>query len=107
VLDIGLTCSKLCRQNEGENCELFLRIDNQMEVEADVTITLLVENSIIELKDGIWQSYKVNVASTSSHFYFLPKHQNHSATIFYKPSVVDLRIVYNVWKSDDLSIDAS
>lgn len=78
-----------------------------MEVEADVTITLLVEDSIIELKDGIWQSYRVNGPSTSSHFYFLPKHQNHSATIFYKPSVVDLRIVYNVWRSDDLSINLS
>jgi hypothetical protein len=34
----------------------------------------------------------------------MPKHQNHSATIFYKPSIVDLRILYSVWHSDDLSI---
>ena len=60
---------------------------------------------MLKLKDGIWQSYGVNSASTSAHFYFLPKHLNHSATIFYKPSVVDLRIMYSVWKSDDLSIN--
>ncbi len=76
-----------------------------MGVEIDVTITLVTENSIIELKDGIWQSYAVNDVTSSSHFYFLPKHINHSATIFYKPSVVDLRIVYSIWKSDDLSIN--
>lgn len=62
---------------------------------------------MIELKDGIWQSYAVNDVTSSSHFYFLPKHINHSATIFYKPSIVDLRIVYSIWKSDDLSINPS
>lgn len=28
-----------------------------MEIEIDMTITLLTRNSVIELKDGIWQSY--------------------------------------------------
>jgi hypothetical protein len=31
-----------------------------MSVEIDVTITLMIKDSIIELKDGIWNSYKVN-----------------------------------------------
>ena len=78
-----------------------------MAVEVDISITFVTSNSIIELKDGIWQSYAVTDVTTSSHFYFLPKHLNHSATIFYKPSVIDLRVLYSVWKSDDLSIDVS
>lgn len=28
-----------------------------MNIEVDITITLMMRNSIIELKDGIWQSY--------------------------------------------------
>jgi len=31
-----------------------------MNVEIDVTITLMIKDAIIELKDGIWNSYKVN-----------------------------------------------
>ena len=34
----------------------------------------MVKNSIIELKDGIWQSYAENTIATSSNFYFYPKH---------------------------------
>ena len=103
-MDLSLVSEKLCKENEGENCEIYIQLENRMPVEADITITLVTDNAIIELKDGIWQSYAVNDVTTSSHFYFLPKHQNHSATIFYKPSVVDLRVVYSIWKSDDLSI---
>lgn len=76
-----------------------------MDVEVDVTITLMVEEATVELKDGIWQSYAVNEAVVGSHFYFLPKHPNHSATIFYQPSSVDLKIFYTVWTADDLSVD--
>jgi hypothetical protein len=105
TLDLDLPASKLCRENEGANCELYLRVENMMDVEVDVTITLMVEEATVELKDGIWQSYAVNEAVVGSHFYFLPKHPNHSATIFYQPSSVDLRIFYTVWTTDDLSVD--
>lgn len=107
VLDLSLVSKKLCKQEAGENCELFIRVSNEMDVEADVTITLMMSDAIIELKDGIWQNYAVNMASASSHFYFMPKHQNHSATIFYKSSLVDLKIMYTLWKTDDKSIDPS
>ena len=73
-------------------------------MQVDVTITLVTQQAFIELKDGIWQSYSVNEAVVTSHFYFIPKHPHHSATIFYHPSSVDIKIQYNVWKSDDLSV---
>jgi len=57
---------------------------NEMNVELDVTVTLLIKDSIIELKDGIWNSYHINSIAKTSHFYFLPKHQNKSVTILYK-----------------------
>lgn len=45
-----------------------------MDSEIDLTINLMVKGSIIELKDGLWQSYAENAIATSSNFYFYPKH---------------------------------
>jgi hypothetical protein len=64
-----------------------------------------MEDSVIELKDGLWQNYNINLASISSHFYFIPNHQNHSTTIFYKSTIVDLKIMYNLWKTDTSNMD--
>ena len=75
-----------------------------MEVEADVTITLMVRDVVIELKDGVWQTYDINEAASTAHFYFLPKHQQHSTSIFYHSYYSELQISYSLWKSDDTSI---
>ncbi len=75
-----------------------------MSVEVDVTITLLVTDSVIELKDGIWQTDDINEAAATAHFYFLPKHEKHSITIFYHSYNVDLKLAYNLWQTDDTSI---
>lgn len=75
-----------------------------MDVEVDVTITLLTTDVIIELKDGIWQNYDINEAASTAHFYFLPKHEQHSVTIYYHSVNVDIKIAYALWKSDDTSI---
>jgi hypothetical protein len=106
VLDLHLVSKKLCKKEE-ENCELFVRVENVMDVEADLTITLLLSDAVVELKDGLWQNYNINLASISSHFYFIPNHQNHSTTIFYKSTVVDLKIMYSLWKTDYKSMDPS
>lgn len=78
-----------------------------MDVEADLTLTLMLDESVIELKDGIWQNYNINQASVTSHFYFIPNHQNHSTTIFYKSTVVDLKIMYNLWQTDNKNMNPS
>jgi hypothetical protein len=67
----------------------------------------LISDSVIELKDGVWQNYDINSISSSSHFYYIPNHPNHSTTIFYKSSLPDLKIMYNLWKTDDKSMDPS
>ena len=41
-----------------ENCELYVRMKNNMAVEIDITLTLMIKDSIIELKDGVWNSFK-------------------------------------------------
>jgi hypothetical protein len=78
-----------------------------MSLELDVTITLLIKDSIIELKDGIWNTYPINNIAKTNHFYFLPKHANKSLTIQYKSDFVDLKLMYSLWKTDDKSINPS
>ena len=106
VINIALVTQKLCG-DEIKDCEIFVRVWNKMEVEADVTLTLMVRDVVVELKDGIWQTYDINEASSTAHFYFLPKHQKHSISIFYHSYNVNLRISYTLWKSDDTSIAMS
>jgi hypothetical protein len=64
----------------------------------------MVRDVVVELKDGIWQTYDINEAASTAHFYFLPKHQQHSITIFYHSYDIDLRLSYILWKTDDTSI---
>jgi hypothetical protein len=71
-----------------------------MEIEIDITVTLLVKDSVIELKDGLWQTYAINTIARTSHFYFLPTTKNTSISILYKSSLVDVGVIYSVWKSE-------
>jgi len=64
-----------------------------------------VENSVIEMKDGLWQSYPLNVITSSSHFYFFPRHADKSVNIVYRSTFTDLRIAYSLWKAEDKTID--
>lgn len=67
----------------------------------------MINDAVIELKNGIWQNYNINLASITSHFYFIPSHRHHSTTIFYKSTVADIKIMYSLWKTDDKSMDPS
>lgn len=104
VLDLKDVSQELCKDEMAENCELFVRMENKMGIELDVTLTLMIKDSIIELKDGVWNSFKETEVSKTSHFYFLPKHPNKSVTILYRADYVDLKIMYTIWKTDDKSI---
>ena len=71
-----------------------------MDIQIEVTITLLVKDSVIELKDGLWQTYALNTVAQTSHFYLLPTTKNSSISILYKSSLVDIGIIYSLWKSE-------
>jgi hypothetical protein len=76
-----------------------------MPMEVDLTITLLTRNSVIELKDGIWQSYSENTIISSAHFYFYPKHLDKNVVIIYHSRIESLKLTYNLWKTDSQSIN--
>ena len=74
VLQLKDVSEALCVTEGSEQCEIFVKIINTMDSEVDLTLNLMVKNSIVELKDGIWQSYAENAIASSSNFYFYPKH---------------------------------
>ena len=78
-----------------------------MAIELDITITLMMRDSVIELRDGMWSSFRETEVSKTTHFYFLPKHPNKSLTVLYHSDHVDLKIMYSIWKTDDKSMDPS
>jgi hypothetical protein len=67
----------------------------------------MIQDSIVELKDGIWQSFSLTVTTSSTHFYFVPKHQNKSITILYNTTYQRLRLSYKLWKNKETKFDPS
>jgi len=102
--DLKYVSKLLCKEEGADSCEIFMILYNKMEMEVDIAITLMVRNSVIELKDGIWQSYSENTLATSASFYFYPKHYDRSVSIIYSSTHSNLKIVYNLWKTDSKSI---
>jgi hypothetical protein len=65
----------------------------------------MVRDSIIELKDGLWQSYSEYTIASSAYFYFYPKHYNKDVMIIYYNNLDSLRILYTLVKTDSKSIN--
>ena len=78
-----------------------------MSFEIDVTLTLMVTDSVVELKDGICQTYSIGTVAKNAHFFYLPKTKNSTISIMYKSSLVSMGVSYTVWKSDEKGIDPS
>lgn len=72
-----------------------------MSIPVDFSLTLLSRNAVIELKDGIWQSFPSNyMMSTASSFYFYPRHNNSNILILYHAPMASTRVVYKLWRYD-------
>lgn len=107
LLELDTFAEDLCPKDPKEPCEMYLRLENKEKNEVDIVLTHLVQDSIIELKDGIWQSFPLSVTTSSTHFYFTPKHQNKSITVLYNTTYLRLRLSYKLWKNKDDHFDPS
>lgn len=90
---------KVC-VSEGENvdnCEVFIQIVNNMDMQIDISTTLMAKHSVIEMKDGLWQTFALNSVAQSAHFYFYPHHEDKDINVIYKSSEVNLRITYRMF----------
>jgi hypothetical protein len=104
-LDLKHASTILCSKEAQTSCEIFLLLKNEMDVEIDLTITLMTRNSIIELKDGLWQSYLENTIASEAYFFFYPKHIDKNVVIIYSTIMEDLRLAYTLWKTDSKSLN--
>ena len=104
-LDLRMVASALCTKTGEDSCEIFMMLKNQMEVQVDVTITLMMRNAVIELKDGIWQSYQEGTIASDAKFYFYPKHIDKNVVLLYSTPMEDLRIAYSLWKADSKNLN--
>lgn len=78
-----------------------------MDLELDIAITLLSRHNIIEMKDGLWQSYSLNVIAKSAHFYFTPRNKNNDVGINFKTTDPAVRLKYRLFYANDEQIDPS
>lgn len=47
-------------------------------------MTLLTADSVMQLKDGVWQTFNVDDLLVNTHFYFVPTHEDNPVKIFFK-----------------------
>lgn len=59
-------------------------VNSLMTHEVEVSMTLLTADSVMELKDGVWETFKVDDLLVNTHFYFVPLHANNPVKIFFK-----------------------
>lgn len=85
----------------------MMDLQNQMDMEIDVAITLMSRNTILELKDGLWQSYSVNEIAKTTHFYFNPRNYKTDVAINFKTTNPAIRLKYRLFYAGDEQIDPS
>jgi hypothetical protein len=78
-----------------------------MEVEVDLSLTLLMANAIVELKDGFWQAYPEIYTTATVNFYFYPRHPAKNIFLYYHSSQTHLKLAYRLWKYEKEDINPS
>lgn len=67
----------------------------------------MTRHTILELKDGLWQSYSLNSIAKTAHFYFFPRNKNQDIGIMYKTTNPAIRLKYRLFYAKDDQIDPS
>ena len=68
-----------------------------MDYQIEINLVLMTKHSVIELRDGLWQSFRHNSVSETTHFYFFPRYEENDINIIYKSSEANLRLGYKVF----------
>lgn len=71
-----------------------------MDIEVDIAITLMSQHTILEIKDGIWQSFPLNSVAKSSHFYFHPRNHDHDISLMFKTTDPAIRLKYRLFYAE-------
>ena len=72
-----------------------------MDIEVDIAITLMSQHTILEIKDGIWQSFPLNTVAKSAHFYFHPRDKDHDIGLMFKTTDPSIRLKYRLFYASE------
>lgn len=98
VLDLSQISKTLCETvDDDDSCEIAVELQNQMDIEIDIAITLMSQHTILEIKDGIWQSFPLNSVATSAHFYFHPRNMDRDIGLMFKTTDPGIRLKYRLF----------
>ena len=93
--------NKICDQQDDESsCEVYISIQNNNKQKVDLTITVLMNNSIIELKPGVWQRYEMTSVTSSNHFYFYPNNKKFPVAIQFSHTYAVYKLAYLLWNNE-------
>ena len=82
-----------------------MRVYNKMSIEVDFTITLYARNAVIELKDGIWQSFPADLVMATSSFYFYPRHNRSDLLLLFHSPLTRTRVTSTLFRYDNEHIN--
>lgn len=60
----------------------------------------MLNNSIIELKSGVWQRYEMTSITSSNHFYFYPNNKKYPVTIQFSHTYAIYKLAYTLWNNE-------
>jgi hypothetical protein len=100
LLELEGYAAEYCSMDEKQLCEMYLRVENRGKVEVDMVLAQIVQQAILELKDGGWQAFPLTVMTAELKFYFVPKHPKNSINIMFNATDPSLTILYRLWKTD-------
>ena len=99
LIDIEQYAEELCNFEESDICDLFFELTSHTPDRVDITLTLLTNNTVIELKPGIWQGFEMASLTASSHFYFIPTNKKYPINLQFTHTFGTFKISYLLWKN--------
>ena len=65
----------------------------------------MTRQAIIQMHNGVWQSFSLNSIAKSAHFYFQPTDKDSDTAIFYKTSDNNVRLLYRLYSGTYDTVD--
>ena len=76
-----------------------------MDYEIDIALTLMTRHAVIQMQDGVWQSFGLNSVAKTAHFFFEPRNKEDDISLFYKSTDQNIRLKYRMFYGDDNHIN--
>ena len=106
-IDLEEYAAQLCDFSEDDICDLFIDIKSHNEVKVDVTVAILSNNTVIELRSGLWQSYEMTELTSTNHFYYIPTNKRYPIVLQFSHTFGAFKISYVLWNNEEQEHDSA